>query len=60
MSELDFTGRQIREMRQALGLQPGDYLDAAALLAVLDANEIIVSAAAEREIRAVLDEDDGP
>lgn len=41
MAEISFTSGQLAQIRRALGLRPGDYLDAAALLAVLEAAEIL-------------------
>ena len=41
LAEIEFTSGQLAQLRRALGLQPGDYLDAAALLAALEAREII-------------------
>ena len=41
MAEIEFTARQIAELRQALALRPGDMLDAAAVLAALDAGRIV-------------------
>lgn len=44
MPEIPFTSAQIRQLRADLGLKPGDYLSAGALLAMIDAAQIISDA----------------
>ena len=41
MAEISFTSGQLAQLRRALGLKPGDVLDAPAVLAVLDARDIL-------------------
>lgn len=58
MAEIPLTSGQIAELRRLLGLQPGDYLDAAAVLAWLDAAQVVADEH-ERLVLGLGDDDGG-
>jgi hypothetical protein len=59
MTEVPLTSGQIRELRRRLGLRPGDYLSAEALLLMVETARVIEDAAERLALGQDGADDDG-